>query len=95
MGVVPWQLVFRCCRWFSATTRFSHRQSIANANKGSAPFRWIATTDLSLERLERLCSQNSGTGDRAQRAPQQKAASGKKRLSDWGSRLELNRSDRI
>ena len=49
------------------------RQSIANANKGSAPFRWIATTDLSLERLERLCSQNSGTGDQAQRAPQQKS----------------------
>ncbi len=37
-------------------------QSIANSSKGSAPFRWTATTDLILERLERLCSQNSGTG---------------------------------
>ncbi|MFN9659151.1 MAG: IS630 family transposase, partial [Cyanobacteriota bacterium] len=34
---------------------------IANYNKGSAPFSWTATADSILEKLQRLCSQISGT----------------------------------
>ena len=39
----------------------SIEQFIANYNKGSAPFRWTATADSILEKLQRLCSQTSGT----------------------------------
>ena len=35
---------------------------IANTNKDSAPFSWSATADSILEKLQRLCSQISGTG---------------------------------
>jgi putative transposase len=34
---------------------------IVNYNKGSAPFSWTATADSILEKLQRLCSQISGT----------------------------------
>jgi putative transposase len=41
-------------------TRIKH--FIAHYNKRSAPFSWTATADSILEKLQRLCSQISGTG---------------------------------
>ena len=37
-------------------------QFVATCNKTRAPFSWTATADSILERLQRLCSQISGTG---------------------------------
>jgi putative transposase len=37
-------------------------QFVAAYNKITAPFNWTATADSILEKLQRLCSQISGTG---------------------------------
>ena len=37
-------------------------QFVAAYNKTKAPFNWTATADSILEKLQRLCSQISGTG---------------------------------
>ncbi len=36
-------------------------QFVASYNKNKAPFNWTATADSILEKLQRLCSQTSGT----------------------------------
>ena len=63
-------------RWFGIITQRAIRRGsfssvkeliakiehfIANYNKGSTPFSWTATADSILEKLQRLCSQISGT----------------------------------
>ena len=63
-------------RWFGIITQRAIRRGsfssvkeliakiehfIANYNKDSAPFSWTATADSILEKLQRLCSQISGT----------------------------------
>ena len=63
-------------RWFGIITQRAIRRGsfssvkeliakiehfIANYNKGSTPFSWTATANSILEKLQRLCSQISGT----------------------------------
>jgi putative transposase len=67
-------------RWFGIITQRAIRRGsfsrvkeliarielfVAAYNKTKAPFNWSTTADSSLEKLQRLCSQISGTGTRA------------------------------